>query len=709
MGRVASGPEALETNPPAFYMLEKLWTELASTSDWAFRVMPALFGVAGVAAVAVLARAAFGARAGRWAGLLLLLLRERPDLTTVHATVSKILTEAGGTAVQEIKRDRVAVEQRVQPGRGSVTRDIALLSPERTAGASLSAAVIAVALHPTTQIILHTAWPWLLSIAIGVAGALTLFPAPVLLGTAPFWTLPRGIVGGSWADMEIALSGYDAFVRGGWGWPVLHIAGLGGAAGTQAIFTDSTPVVALLGRLLFRVMGQVVPLFGIWSGLCLAGMALASTGLVRALGARGACAAASAAAIGVSMPALLARWGHLSLMAQALLPLAFLFYVRLHQAAWPRAPAVLVQAAALCLGALLVHPYLFFMVSGIATAGIAQAGTDRRLRGTAWVLAALAAVLGLGVAAMGYLSSDGPMTDTGFGYYSTNLLSPFYPQLSGVIPGGLPFALDGTGGQYEGFAYLGAGLLMLVLISLLSLVRRVSAVRHPWLLTLMAGFAVLAVSNRVMLGDMLLLEVPLPDWAMHAAGIVRSSGRFAWPGVYLLAALTVATVARWRWSPAVLLLAAGLQWVDVEPLRHLVGASVTGPNPAVLDTAAWQAVLLGLDRVVVDPPLACLPSAPGQVWQQQAAVQIQFMAAQAGVPTNTLAAARTRPDCALPPLTPNSLLVRLGLVADTAMEQDLTCRRDANMAVCRMARDDAEMLLPLLGVNGSVELKLLVP
>ena len=564
-------------------------------------------------------------------------------------------------------------------------------------GATADLAVAAPgACHRPAQEGLHAAVPWLLSLAIGVAGALALFPVPVLLGRAPFWTLPRGIVGASWADMEIALSGYDAFARGAWGWPPFHIAGLGGAAGTQAIFTDSTPVVALLGRLLFRVTGQVIPLFGAWSGLCMVGMALASTGLVRALGARGACAAAAAAAIGVSMPALLARWGHLSLMAQALLPLALLFYVRLHRAARPRARAVLGRAAALCLGALLVHPYLFLMVSGIAAAGVAQAGTDRRLRGAAWVLVALAAVLGGAVAAMGYLSGDGSMADTGFGLYSTNLLSPFYPQLSGVIPGGLPFALDGTGGQYEGFAYLGAGLLMLVLASLLSLARRASAARHPWLLALMAGFTVLAVSNRVMLGDLLLLDAPLPEWAMHAAGVVRASGRFAWPGVYLLAALAVATVARWRWSPAVLLLAAGLQWVDADPLRRMVGASVAGPGTAVLDLAAWGDVLPGLDQVVVDPPAACLPRTPGLEWRRQVAVQIQFMAAQAGVPTNTLAAARVRPDCAPPPLTPRSLLVRLNPEASPA-ETGLTCRRNPLMAVCRMAGADGAALAPLLG------------
>lgn len=543
---------------------------------------------------------------------------------------------------------------------------------------------------------LHAAIPWLLSLAIGVAGALALFPVPVLLGTAPFWTLPRGIVGGSWADMEIALSGYDAFVRGAWGWPVFHIAGLGGAAGTQAIFTDSTPAVALLGRLLFRATGQVVPLFGAWSGLCIVGMALASTGLVRALGARGACAAA-AAAIGVSMPALLARWGHLSLMAQALLPLAFLFYVRLHRAARPRARAVLGQAAALCLGALLVHPYLFIMVSGIAAAGVAQAGTDRRLRGAAWVLAALAAILGGAVAAMGYLSGDGSMADAGFGDYSTNLMSPLLPQLSGVFPFGPPYILDGTGGQYEGFAYLGAGLLLLLLAGLPFLARQVSARRHPWLLALMAGFTVLALSNKVMFGPIAVLDVPLPKWAMHAAGVVRSSGRFAWPGLYLLTALAVATVARWRWSPAVLLLAAGLQWVDAGPLRRMVGVSVASPATAVLDLAAWKAILPGLDQVVVDPPSACLPSVPEPDWRGQVAVQIQFMAAQAGVPTNTLAAARTRPDCTLPPLTPRSLLVHLGPEASSFAGMGLTCRRNTLMAVCRMAGANGAALAPLLG------------
>ena len=61
----------LETNPPAFYGLEKLWTGMAGTSDLAFRILPALSGLAGVAVVALLTKAMFGAWAGMWAGLLM--------------------------------------------------------------------------------------------------------------------------------------------------------------------------------------------------------------------------------------------------------------------------------------------------------------------------------------------------------------------------------------------------------------------------------------------------------------------------------------------------------------------------------------------------------------------------------------------------------------------------------------------------------------
>jgi hypothetical protein len=525
------------------------------------------------------------------------------------------------------------------------------------------------------------ALPWLLSLAAGVAGALALLPAQVLLGTSPFWDNPRGIVGGSWGDMLAASSGYVAFVRDCWRWPLFQVSGLG-PNGANVLFTDSVPIVALLGRLLFQATGRVVPLYGLWSGLCLVGMGLTFTGLVRALGARSFAAAAAASVIGVSMPALIGRWGHLSLIAQALLPLALAIYVRLRAAPQPRARTVFMWSSGMCVGSLLVHPYLFVMVGGIMTAAILQAGTDRRMpwQAAAAVLAGLAVVAGGAMLAMGYGTSSGAESDMGFGIYSANLLSPFLPY-DGVFPGGAAYVMDGTGGQYEGAAFVGFGVLLLMIAGWRGLAEYMAqgARRHPWLLSVVTGFLALAISNEVYLGSVHLLSIPLPKSVLWAAGIFRSSGRFAWVAMYLAAALAITAAAQRKQSGLVLLLAAAIQCVTVMPLRQKAWASAAGMPETVLDRTAWMSVLPGADQLVVDPPFGCLPKEASSLPLIEAAVELQLMASQAGVPTNTLYASRTAPDCTVPLLNSRSLVAYLRPVMT---RPELTCRAGPLMTVC---------------------------
>ena len=137
-----------------------------------------------------------------------------------------------------------------------------------------------------------------------------------LLGASPYWDNPRGIVGNGWADMSTALSGYTFFERDSWQLPLFHVAKLGAPTGVNIIFTDSIPWVALAGRLAFRAAGAPVNLFGAWTAMCFVASAVTMTGLVATLGQRSFAAAAMATTAGLTMPALLARWGHMSLMAQ---------------------------------------------------------------------------------------------------------------------------------------------------------------------------------------------------------------------------------------------------------------------------------------------------------------------------------------------------------------------------------------------------------
>ena len=522
------------------------------------------------------------------------------------------------------------------------------------------------------------AWPYGLSSGIGLGAAALIFGWPVLAGTAAFWDNPHGIVGSSAADMMASLSGYDVFVRDQWRWPLLRVEGLGGPGGTNIAYTDSLPLLALVGRGLYRLTGEAPVLYGLWIAACFMLLTGAMVALVRALGGRSLGAAVATALISVSLPPLLARWGHITLLAQGLIPLTVLAY--LHVVRGMRVWAGLAMLMALCTAALLTFPYLFFMVVPIAFAALLQAAGTRQ---TGWGIAvlrsgALAAALLVALIVTGHLGGDG-FADKGFGVFSMNVLSPVVPQVSGLFPAASGM-LDATGGQYEGFAYLGGGLLLVVVLAApelrRALPRRVR--RHPWFTAVLVGSMLLAVSNEVYAGPYHLLSIPVPDALAGLFGIVRSSGRLAWIGVYVVAALAIATIARWRWGGLVLAVACVLQVVDAAPLRAMIGASVTA-NDSTIDGAAWRAALPQVTAVLVDPPFLCITEERNRSAARFAAAEIQLKASQSAVPVNSVYGARTRPDCRVPPGRPGTLYVGIGRASAPA---PLRCATGVLLTVC---------------------------
>ena len=517
-----------------------------------------------------------------------------------------------------------------------------------------------------------------LSLSIGLGAAVSIFGWPVLLGLAPYWDSPRGIVGNSGLDMLQALSGYDLFVRDIWRWPLLRVEGLGGPQGTIIAFTDSAPALVIIGRMIFRLTGATPVLFGFWTAGCFILSAVASTALVRLLGGRSVVAGVTAAVVAVSMPALLVRWGHLTLMAQGLIPLTLFAYLNLTRGVRPnRAFAAMLL---ICLFSTLTSPYLFFMVISIALAGAAQSGLNRVVSPLRAVLHGACLIGGCLVMlfTLGYLSADS-FADWGFGTFSMNLLSPIVPQVSGLYPGARGL-LDATGGQYEGLVYLGMGLLLMTVIAMPDLRRHLPGRigRHKVLAIVLLGSLALAISNEVYAGPIHLMSVPLPDFLDRLTGTVRASGRLAWIALYLGTGLVISTVARLRWAAPVLIIACVLQWVDAGPLRSFIRASVAVPFNTI-DRAAWANALPMVRQVIVSPPFLCIIAKPENNGIRLAAVEIQLKAAQAGIPNNSVYAARTRPDCSLPEPRPGALLVFL---QPEAIRPDMPCASGALLTVC---------------------------
>ena len=547
----------------------------------------------------------------------------------------------------------------------------------------------------------------LLSAGISLACCLLLFDRDFLNGSSPFWRDPHGLIASSWADMATALSGYDYFVRDEWRLPLFQVSRLGAPGGSDVIYTDSTPIVALAGRLLFRLSGRVFNPFGLWTALCLVASAVSMTLLVVRLGARSLASTIAATASGLCAPALLARWGHTTLMAQFEVTLSLAFYFGAARAA-PALPRLL-WAAPLCALALWTHAYLFAMVATIVAAAIAQAVLDRRLRPVPGLclVTSLGALLGGQLTLSGYLAKAGALSASGFGVKSTNLLSPVFPDrgLLGTLVG-LP-RLDATGFQgAEGYCYLGAGTMLLLWCARRSLAgqARHGVRRHPCLSAALLALTLFAVSNDVFLGGLHVVHVALPRAALTLAGVFRASGRFVWPAMYLAMALGIAGCAsgQGRRMATILLAAALLQCADSAPLWAEVERSLHSRVESPVDAAAWEAAISRHGFVRVTPVLGCvrnfsLPLA-------RIMTQIQLIAGRLNVATNNLYSARPAGDCspAAGTLEPGELQLHwLGDPAQPRPDAGSPCSTAYDLAVGSTVLDAAgrAALLPRASVG----------
>ncbi|HYU11231.1 MAG TPA: hypothetical protein VEK82_01555, partial [Stellaceae bacterium] len=138
-----------------------------------------------------------------------------------------------------------------------------------------------------------------MSLAGALAFCFCMFDIGFLLGTSPYWQAPRGLVGNSWADISTALSGYNYFVRDSWTLPLFQTSKLGAPDAVNIIFTDSIPIVAIFGRLLYRATSLLVNPYGVWTAICFVASALEMTALVAMLGQRGIATAIAATVAGL--------------------------------------------------------------------------------------------------------------------------------------------------------------------------------------------------------------------------------------------------------------------------------------------------------------------------------------------------------------------------------------------------------------------------
>lgn len=393
-----------------------------------------------------------------------------------------------------------------------------------------------------------------------------------------------------------------------WHWPPGAVHGYYAPLGTSIGLTDSIPLVAYLLKPLSAWLPPQTQYLGPWLLACFA--------LQGGLGARlvGRFVASAwtqllGGVLFVLVPTLLIRVGHAALCAHWLILWALLVATRppARRFAWP-------GWAALGLVSGLVQPYLAAMVLGVLAGATASndSGVPIGRR-----IAALATALGTTLAGwwlsgLFLLTGERSLTAGGLGYYSMNLLAFVSPEgWSAVLPN-LPSATPGQ--PYEGFHYLGLGLLSLLAVAVaLRAGGRVAPgprMVTPWLLATCLVMTAFAVSPVVTLGSRTLLNLD-GAWTAPLA-LFRSSGRFVWPLVYLGLVWAIATLARAlpaRATVAVLGLAVIVQAEDLHGAHQFRRQVAHDPsfhawlNP--FDDPRWHEVAPAYARLALVPPPQC--------------------------------------------------------------------------------------------------------
>ena len=535
---------------------------------------------------------------------------------------------------------------------------------------------------------------YLLAAAIGLWAALNVFPVRDLLGR-----LPPGVPSG--ADQLQHVAGELYFLAEPWHWPLFEVHGLDAPHGVNIALTDSIPLAAVVLKLLHPWLPGVREAVGPWLGLAWLMQPVAAVYALRGTGERGVAASLAVAVMAAAMPTFLLRVGHAALDGHFILLGALGLYLRATRPGAHAAPIAMLSL--LVVLTLFVHPYLMAMSAAIAVAVPATlAARALWRRATLAALPVLAALVVTAESAklFGYTSGRAPGD---YGLFVMNLAAPFWPALSRLAPHAAAQATDATGGQlFEGYQYLGAGLLGLLFVLMATRHGRSWIVssrrRHAGLLWVCVALTAYAVSTQVTLFRHVLLRLPVVPPGGY---VFRASGRLFWPVAYvlLLAAVRGTAVMGSRVRAPLLLFAAGLQLFDSSGLRIVVhDRRFFDDQREDATDAALDAILVRTRSVAMEPRIECDGSGN---WL---AMPVVYLAARRVLPVNTMYSARVEDanrcdparDPAVANLAPGALGVTYGrrraAQAVSWRRHGLTCADLASLTLCSR---DAGLLVAL--------------
>jgi len=391
---------------------------------------------------------------------------------------------------------------------------------------------------------------------------------PLVLGVIAFFVIvgpkvlnPTNIAWLEAGDPATHYLGWLFYRNSEWEFPIGLNSSYGLELANSILYSDSNPLLAFLFKPFSFLLPDNFQYFGIWLLLCFIFQAWFGSKLVGLTTDSNLLRFLGAGLIVFAPPMLWRLHGHLSLVGHfflvAALYLAFKANLKRRELTW----GFLIAATAL------VHAYLLALVLAIWIADLSGRVIKKQVpvRSSIFEFVVLTLLVGLVCWQTGYFSVGVGTISGGFGFYRMNILSIVDSSGWSYILRDFPQAA----GDYEGFNYLGLGIIFLLILSLPCLfsgkIVRIGAIAEYWhLVLLFIALSLFAASNTFAIGSVE-FKYHLPNLFLELANIFRCSGRFFWPVFYTIIYLSIFFIIKSfdrRTAAVVLGLALIVQVVD---------------------------------------------------------------------------------------------------------------------------------------------------
>jgi Family of unknown function (DUF6311)/Carbohydrate binding domain len=409
-------------------------------------------------------------------------------------------------------------------------------------------------------------------------------------------------------------------------WPLTYTDRLGYPVGESVALLDLNPLLAVVLKPLSPLLPEPMQYFGFEVVLACALQFFFALRIFRLILGTNLSGIMLCSLFFLLAPPLNYRFmGHYSLSNQWLLLAALFLFLQVQQESRLSAQAegvghlsvrkFVISGTVLAGISVGINPYIAFQVLMVLVAGVVSLLWQKRLTlpralgGIAFFcLSGFLVAYSLGLV----IEGGRGYTTGGYRVFSLNLLSPVDPRgWTSIL---LPRMPGATPGQYEGYNYLGVGVLVVALVVLVVSVfhrRKLPSLNVRGLVPLLLCCLVLillALSTRITLGSRTLLDLdPAGKLSPYLASL-RASGRLFWTPYYLILVVVLAApflFLRRMWANTLVTCALLLQIADTQSLRHWVRTTISEAHPSPLKSPIWSKLGSVHQNLIVLPAWQC--------------------------------------------------------------------------------------------------------